>query len=96
MSKAKLENVRIMLGYVRSFLIDEISMVSHLQLSFIHQRLQNIFGDFKTVYSFANMSIVAFGDLFMLPPVSKRPVFSNITFADAKKASLTIVCINLW
>lgn len=97
LSKDKIKSLRTMLGYVRLFIIDEISMVSHLQLAFIHQRLQDVFGDIrKQVYPFANMSIVAFGDLFQLPPVNEKPVFSKISIQDARKSNLGIASINLW
>lgn len=97
LSKDKIKSLRTMLGYVRLFIIDKISMVSHLQLAFIHQRLQDVFGDIrKQVYPFANMSIVAFGDLFQLPPVNEKPVFSKISIQDARKSNLGIAGINLW
>lgn len=97
LSKDKIKSLRTMLGYARLFIIDEISMVSHLQLAFIHQRLQDVFGDIrKQVYPFANMSIVAFGDLFQLPPVNEKPVFSKISIQDARKSNLGIAGINLW
>lgn len=51
-------------SYVRLLIIDEISMVNNLQLAFIHQRLQEIFGDSRKI--FFHLSIVTFSDLFVI------------------------------
>ena len=51
-------------------------MVSNIMLLHIHQTLMEIFGTFEEV-PFAGISIVAFGDLYQLPPISQRPIYAG-------------------
>ena len=48
---------------------DEISMISNTLLLHIHQRLIEILGTSEDL-PFAELSIIAFGDLYQLPPVT--------------------------
>ena len=56
--------------------LDEISMVSSKLLLDIHKRLNEIFG-VANERPFAGKSIVVCGDLYQLPPVMAKPVFST-------------------
>ena len=73
---------------LRVLIIDEISMVSNLQLHYIHLRLIEIFGCSDNV-PFAGLTIIAVGDFYQLPPVQQRTVY-----ADYKDAWQNLV--HLW
>ena len=64
------------LSSVKVILIDEISMVSNILLLHIHQRLIEILGTSEEL-PFAGLSIIAFGDLYQLPPINQRPIYSE-------------------
>ena len=61
---------------VQLVIIDEISMVSSILLLNIHKRLNEIFG-ITDERPFAGKSIIVCGDLYQLPPVMAKPVFST-------------------
>ena len=61
---------------VRVLIIDEISMVSNLQLLHIHLRLIEVFGCNDTI-PFAGLTIIAVGDFYQLPPVQQRTVYAD-------------------
>ena len=61
---------------LRVLIIDEISMVSNLQLHYIHLRLVEIFGCADNV-PFAGLIIIAVGDFYQLPPVQQRTVYAD-------------------
>ncbi|XP_053405183.1 uncharacterized protein LOC128558914 [Mercenaria mercenaria] len=56
-------------------IIDEISMVSKVKLSFIDQRLQQLTGTNK---AFGGLSIIAVGDLYQLQPVTGGWIFKDL------------------
>ena len=53
-------------------IIDEISMISNLQLLYTHFRLVEIFGCANI--SFSGITVIACVDLLQLPPVQQRAV----------------------
>ena len=63
-----LNTLRVRFHHLQLVIIDEISMVSAKQLSYIHGRLQQIKGASNMSY-FGNVSILAVGDFCQLPPV---------------------------
>lgn len=63
-----------LLSDISLIIIDEISMVSNVLLSYIHQRLVESFG-FSSDLPFANKSVIAVGDFYQLPPINSKPVF---------------------
>ena len=73
---------------LRALIIDEISMVSNLQLLYIHLRLVEIFGCSDNI-PFAGITVIAVGDFYQLPPVQQRTVY-----ADYKDAWQNLV--HLW
>ena len=72
-TRSKLRNN---LASVKVILIDEISMVSNILLLHIHQRLTEIFGTSEEL-PFAGLSLIAFGDLYQLPLINQRQIYSE-------------------
>ena len=60
---------------VKLFIIDEISMVSSLNLAYMHLRLEELFGGDEW---FGSRNMLFVGDLLQLQPVSGSPVFERI------------------
>uniref|UniRef100_A0A8D3EBL6 ATP-dependent DNA helicase n=1 Tax=Scophthalmus maximus TaxID=52904 RepID=A0A8D3EBL6_SCOMX len=74
LGEEKLNTLRATLGRLHILVIDEISMVDHKLLMYIHGRLRQIkqTGNFSP---FGNVSIIAVGDFFQLPPVRGKPLY---------------------
>nr|XP_054591529.1 uncharacterized protein LOC129155826 [Nothobranchius furzeri] len=76
LGEEKLNSLRTKYCDLQLLIIDEISMVDHNLLSYVHGRLRQIkqTGDFS---SFGSVSVVAVGDFFQLPPVKGKPLYSD-------------------
>ena len=74
-------NLRMKLENISAIFIDEISMVSAKLLLQTHQRLCEIFGTSDSI-PFANKTVIVSGDLYQLPPVLAKPVFSMDGFIE--------------
>ena len=74
-------NLRIKLENVSAIFIDESSMVSAKLLLQTHQRLCEIFGTSDSI-PFAGKTVIVSGDLYQLPPVLAKPVFSMDGFIE--------------
>ncbi|XP_074526296.1 uncharacterized protein LOC141790369 [Halichoeres trimaculatus] len=72
----KLNSLRAELGHLQILIIDEISMVDHILLAYVHGRLRQIrqTGDFSP---FGGVSVIAVGDFYQLPPVKGKPLYSS-------------------
>ena len=84
--KTSLRNVKIII-------IDEVSMVSGLNLAYIHLRLDELFGGNDW---FGSRNMIFVGDLLQLQPVNGNPVFQRIT---NKTLSYKLGCaasVNIW
>ena len=57
-------------------IIDEVSMLSNLNLAYIHLRLEEIFGDTTNWFGATNVLFV--GDILQLPQVNGQPVFARL------------------
>ncbi|XP_057294661.1 uncharacterized protein LOC130623196 [Hydractinia symbiolongicarpus] len=75
-SKLKRCMLRNKLSELNIIVIDEISMVSNKLLLHIHQRLTEIFGCSDDI-PFAGISVIACGDLYQLPPIQARPIYTD-------------------
>ena len=69
-------SLRNKLCELRDLIIDEISMVSNLQLLYIHLKLFEIFGCSDNI-PFAGIIVVACGDLLQLLPFQQRAVYAE-------------------
>ncbi|KAK6168715.1 hypothetical protein SNE40_019901 [Patella caerulea] len=76
LSSDKVNTLRSKLGNLEILIIDEISMVDHKLLCYIHGRLRQIKQTPDHVL-FGNVSIIAVGDFYQLPPVKGRALYSD-------------------
>ena len=75
--RSKLENLHLLI-------IDEVSMVGADMLLNIHRRLDEIKGISGDNIWFGNVSVLAVGDLYQLPPVAQRPIYEQVSDAMAR------------
>ena len=68
LSKASQKVMKIYLKGVKMFVVDEVSMVSGLNLAYLHLRLEELFGGKNALFV---------GDILQLPPANGRPVFRH-------------------
>ena len=61
---------------VKLIIVDEISMVSSLNLAYMHPRLEELFGGED---GFGCRNVMFVGDILQLQPVSGNPVFEKNT-----------------
>ena len=61
------------LSQLRLLIIDSVSMVSSLNLAYIHLHLDEIFAEW-----FGGMNVLFVGDILQLPPLNGGPVFQRI------------------
>ncbi|XP_078794676.1 uncharacterized protein LOC144988280 isoform X2 [Oryzias latipes] len=76
LGEEKLNSMRVKYHDLQILIIDEISMVDHRLLIYIHGRLRQIkqTGDFSP---FGKVSIIAVGDFYQLPPVKGKPLYAE-------------------
>ena len=91
--KASQKVMRTTLRNVKFIIVDEVSMVSSLNLAYMHLRLEELFG---TNEWFGSKNMLFVGDLLQLPPVNGNHVFEKIT---KKSLSFKLGCatsVNIW
>ena len=86
--------MRANLHSLKLVIIDEVSMLSNLNLAYIHLRMEEIFGESSTWFGSTNMVFV--GDILQLPPVNGKPVFSKLENKAIASRLGCIVCMNIW
>ena len=94
LSKASQKIMRANLCSLKLVIIDEVSMLSNLNLAYIHLRMEEIFGESSTWFGSTNMVFV--GDILQLPPVNGKPVFSKLENKAIASRLGCIVCMNIW
>ena len=78
LSHDKINTLRTRLLKLKLLLIDEESMLGSSMLLDIHKKLNEILVQPHDVL-FGNISLLAVGDLYQLPPVGQPPVFSPMS-----------------
>ena len=93
LSKAAQKVMRTALRSLKVLIIDEVSMVSSLNLAYIHMRLEELFGGNDW---FGERNVLFVGDLPQLQPVNGNPVFEIIS---KKSLCMKLGCatsVNIW
>ena len=93
LGKDSLKIMRSSLSKLRVLIIDEVSMVSNLNLAYIHLRLDEIFAREQW---FGGANVLFVGDILQLPPVNGAPVFEKVS---NKSVALRLGCmtsVNIW
>ena len=78
---------------MKLLIIDEISMVSNLNLAYLHLRLEEIFGGSDW---FGSMNVIFVGDLLQLPPVKGAPIFESVNNKAIQSKLGCITSVNIW
>ena len=93
LSKGSHKTLKTCLRHVKVFIVDEVSMVSSLNLAYLHLRLEELFGSDEW---FGGKNMLFVGDILQLQPVNGNPVFERIA---QRSISLRLGCttsINIW
>ena len=93
LGKEPLKVMRASLSKLKLLIIDKVSMVSSLNLAYIHLCLDEIFPGDEWC---GGVNILFVGDILQLPPVNRAPVYERISNKSitTKLGSLTLV--NIW
>lgn len=81
LGEEKLNTLRAKYCDVQIVIIDEISMVDHNMMAYIHGRLRQI-KQTGTHAPFGNISVIAVGDFYQLPPVKGKALYSDPVGVD--------------
>ena len=95
LSKAAQKVMRTNLRSLKLIIIDEVSMLSNLNLAYIHLRLEELFGGSGDEY-FGSMNMLFVGDILQLPPVTGSPVFSKLCNKLIASRMGSIASVNIW
>ena len=93
LSKPSQKVMRATISNVKLFIIDEISMVSSINLAFVHMRLEELFGSSEW---FGSRNILFVGDLLQLPPVHGNPAFEKVSTKSILSQLGCAAAINIW
>ena len=78
---------------VKLFVIDEVSMVSSLNLAYINLRLEELFCGSEW---FGSKNMLFIGDILQLQPVNGNPVFHNISQTSLVYKLGCVASVNIW
>ena len=97
LSDESLKIVRQRLQNSILLIIDEISMVSHITLLYIHLRLTEIFQTENLENGwFGGKSVLVFGNLLQLPSVFESPVYVPLTSTIVNKHTGSVGATDIW
>ncbi|MCH8163447.1 MAG: AAA family ATPase, partial [Proteobacteria bacterium] len=94
LSKVAQKVMRTNLRSLKLIIIDKVSMLSSLNLAYIHLRLKELFGGSSTWFGSTNLLFV--GDILQLPPVNGSPVFSKIANKIIATRMGCMTSVNIW
>ena len=77
-------------------IIDEVCMLSNLNLAYIHFKLEETFGVSECGHWFASMNVLFVGDILQLPPVTGSPVFAKLTNKLIVSTLNSMASVNIW
>ena len=93
MEKDAVKVMRSSLSQLRLLIIDEVSMLSNLNLAYVHLRLDEIFMRNKW---FGGINVLFVGDILQLPPVNRAPAFDRITNKSVASKLGCMTSVNIW
>ena len=85
--------MRNLLRDLKLLIIDDVSMLSCLNLTYIHLRLEDVFGGDTW---FGSVNVLFVGDLLQLPPVNGRPVFEKVIRKSILSMMGCMMSVNIW
>ena len=85
--------MRSSLSKLRVLIIDEVSVVSNLNLAYIHLRLDEIFARDQW---FGGVNVLFVADILQLPPINGAPVFERITNKSVATKLGCMTSVNIW
>ena len=91
--KSSQKAMRTNLRHLKLLIIDEVYMVSSLNLAYIHLRLQELFGGDEW---FGGRNILFVGDLLQLPPVNGAPIFECLSQKIVQYRLGCATAVNNW
>ena len=95
LSKIAQKVMRTNLRSLKLIIIDEVSMLSNLNLVYIHLRLEELFGASGGEY-FGSMNVLFVGDILQLPPVTGSPVFQKLCNKLIASRMGSMASVNIW
>ena len=93
LSKAAQKVMRSTLRSLKMIIVDEVSMVSSLNLAYMHLRLEELFGGHDW---FGGRNVLFVGDLLQLQPVNGSPVFEKICRKSVCHKLGCATSVNIW
>uniref|UniRef100_A0A1X7UCH2 ATP-dependent DNA helicase n=1 Tax=Amphimedon queenslandica TaxID=400682 RepID=A0A1X7UCH2_AMPQE len=91
--KASHKVMKTELQDLKMVIIDEVSMVSSLNLTYIHMRMNDLF---ESDEWFGGKNVLFVGDILQLPPVRGQPVFDKVTASTLKYRLGSMGAVNIW
>ena len=91
--KETLKVMRMSLSKPKLLIIDEVSMVSSLNLAYIHLRLDEIFAKDEW---FGGVNVLFVGDILQLPPVNGAAVFEKVNNRSITNKLGCMTSVNIW
>ena len=85
--------MRVSLSRLRLLIVDKVSMVSSLNLVYIHLRLEEIYA---RNHWFGGVNVLFVGDILQLPPVNGALVFEKMTNKSVASKLGRMTSVNIW